>query len=154
MLTHELGVSPVGVSVKVHDIPSDYGRVNPVNHIPALELDDGTLFYDGRVICEYLDVSHGARLLPREGAARWRTLKLQVMGGRAHECGDSQRWRTGEAIRAAVVAPSGGVRAFHEPDARRARSRGDLGRLRPRLSRFSVTESPVARQPSEARAMV
>lgn len=80
MLTHELGVSPVGVSVKVHDIPSDYGRVNPVNHIPALELDDGTLFYDSRVICEYLDVSHGARLLPREGAARWRTLKLQVMG--------------------------------------------------------------------------
>jgi len=80
VLAHELGVSPVGVSVKVHDIPSDYGRVNPVNRIPALELDDGTLFYDSRVICEYLDASHGARFLPREGAARWRTLKLQVMG--------------------------------------------------------------------------
>jgi glutathione S-transferase len=80
VLARELAVRLDGVLVKVHEIPSDYGRINPVNRIPALEIDDGTLIYDSRVICEYLDVSHGSRFLPQEGAARWQTLKLQVFG--------------------------------------------------------------------------
>lgn len=80
VLAHELGVNLPGVLIKVHEIPSDYGRINPVNRIPALEIDDNTLIYDSRVICEYLDVSHGSRFLAREGSARWQTLKLQVLG--------------------------------------------------------------------------
>lgn len=80
VLTRELGLAVEHVDVKVHEIPSDYGRINPVNRIPALAFDDGTLMFDSRVICEYLDLEHGAGLLPREGAERWRVLKLQVFG--------------------------------------------------------------------------
>ena len=80
VLAHELGVTLDSIPIKVHEIPSDYGRVNPVNRIPALVTDGGDLIYDSRVICEYIDVSHGSPFLPREGPARWQVLKLQVMG--------------------------------------------------------------------------
>lgn len=76
----ELGLPLTLEMVAVHAIPSDYGRVNPVNRIPALELDDGTLVFDSRVICEYLDVQAGSRLLSASGPERWRVLKLQVLG--------------------------------------------------------------------------
>ena len=31
---------------------------NPLSKIPTLVLDDGTVLYDSRVICEYLDGLH------------------------------------------------------------------------------------------------
>jgi glutathione S-transferase len=76
----ELGLSLELETVKVHEIPSDYGNVNPVNRIPALRLDDGSMVFDSRVICEYLDAQKGAGLLPPSGSARWYVLKLQVFG--------------------------------------------------------------------------
>lgn len=48
---------------------------NPLSKIPTLALDDGTVLFDSKVICEYLDAAApGARLLPAEGPARWKTL--------------------------------------------------------------------------------
>jgi glutathione S-transferase len=47
---------------------------NPLGKIPTLLTDDGTVLYDSRVICEYLNAMGGGRLLPREGEARWRVL--------------------------------------------------------------------------------
>ena len=42
-------------------------RVNPLNKIPTLVLDDGTVLYDSRVICEYFDTLHdGPKLFPSE----------------------------------------------------------------------------------------
>lgn len=79
-LAMELGTPLEIVPVTVHAIPSDYGAINPVNRIPALELDDGTMIFDSRVICEYLDVQAGSKLLPLAGGERWRVLKLQVFG--------------------------------------------------------------------------
>ncbi len=76
----ELGLDLDLETVAVHSLQSDFGRINPVNRIPALQLDDGALVFDSRVICEYLDVTHGGGLLPASGAERWAVLKLQVFG--------------------------------------------------------------------------
>ena len=44
---------------------------NPLGKIPTLITDDGTVLYDSRVICEYLNGLGDGRLLPPSGAARW-----------------------------------------------------------------------------------
>jgi glutathione S-transferase len=57
----------------------DYGKVNPLIKVPALECDDGKILFDSVVIAEYLDsLPGGARLFP-EGAARWDALRLHAL---------------------------------------------------------------------------
>ncbi len=76
----ELGLALDLETVAVHSLQSDYGRINPVNRIPALLADDGALIFDSRVICEYLDATYQGGLLPPSGPERWAVLKLQVLG--------------------------------------------------------------------------
>ncbi len=55
---------------------------NPLGKIPALVLEDGTVLFDSRVICEYVDTlgeSGAPRLIPASGPARWRTLTRAVL---------------------------------------------------------------------------
>lgn len=53
---------------------------NPLGKIPTLILDDGTCYYDSRVILEYLDhLAGGGRILPRDPAARFAALRLQAL---------------------------------------------------------------------------
>ena len=53
---------------------------NPLGKIPALILDDGTIYYDLRVILEVLDhLAGGGRIIPREPPARFATLRLQAL---------------------------------------------------------------------------
>lgn len=80
MCAHELGLLPK-IELKLTMPQSDdaYGAVNPVHRIPALELDDGLVLFDSRVICEYLDSIAGNKLFPPSGVARFRVLKLQAM---------------------------------------------------------------------------
>jgi len=61
--------------------PADSIRVqNPLGKIPALVLDDGTAYYDSRVIAEYLDhLAGGGRIIAREPDARFATLRLQAL---------------------------------------------------------------------------
>ena len=61
--------------------PGDSIRVqNPIGKIPALVLDDGTVYYDSRVILEVLDhLAGGGRIIPREPMARFATLRLQAL---------------------------------------------------------------------------
>jgi glutathione S-transferase len=47
-------------------------RYNPLNKVPALQLDDGECLYDSRVIAEYLDALSGGRFLPTDARARAR----------------------------------------------------------------------------------
>jgi glutathione S-transferase len=48
--------------------------VNPLGKIPALE-DDGTTYYDSRVIMEYLDAkAGGGKIIPTSGPARYEAL--------------------------------------------------------------------------------
>ncbi|PCM43387.1 glutathione S-transferase [Marinobacter sp. ANT_B65] len=55
-------------------------RFNPLAKVPAMCTDDGTLLYDSRVICEYLDAQSGHTLIPADGSARWSCLTRQALG--------------------------------------------------------------------------
>ncbi len=55
-------------------------KQNPLGKIPALILDDGTVYYDSRVILEVLDhLAGGGRVVPREPQARFAALRLQAL---------------------------------------------------------------------------
>lgn len=59
---------------------TDLTNDNPLGKVPALVTDDGTVFFDSCVICEYLDsLSDRAALFPPVGEARWRALRLQAL---------------------------------------------------------------------------
>ena len=57
-------------------------EVNPLGKIPALE-DDGTTYYDSRVIMEYLDAkAGGGKIIPASGPARYEVLtRAALMDG-------------------------------------------------------------------------
>ena len=57
-------------------------EVNPLGKIPALE-DDGTTYYDSRVIMEYLDAkAGGGKIIPASGPERYETLtRAALMDG-------------------------------------------------------------------------
>jgi len=61
--------------------PSDSIRKqNPLGKIPALVLEDGSVLFDSPVILEYLDaLAGGGKIIPREGPARWSTLRLHAI---------------------------------------------------------------------------
>jgi glutathione S-transferase len=53
---------------------------NPLGKIPALIVDDGTVYYDSRVIVEVLDhIAGGGRIVPRDPTARFAALRLQAL---------------------------------------------------------------------------
>ena len=53
---------------------------NPLNKIPTLVLEDGTVLFDSLVICEYLDaIAGGGRLIPASGSSRWSELTRHAM---------------------------------------------------------------------------
>ena len=61
--------------------PRDSVRAqNPLGKIPVLVLEDGTNFYDSRVILEYLDHrAGGGKIIPREPDQRFAVLRLQAL---------------------------------------------------------------------------
>ena len=64
--------SEIDVTATNLEDPADSVRAqNPVGKIPVLILDDGTAYYDSRVILEYLDYrAGGGRIVPREEIGR------------------------------------------------------------------------------------
>ena len=82
---HEMGVAgriaTKRVVVSGHSANPEVMALNPLNKIPTLVLDDGTLLYDSRVIVEYLDTLHdGPRLVPADAGVRWQALRRQALG--------------------------------------------------------------------------
>lgn len=73
--------SEIDVTATNLEDPADSVRAqNPVGKIPVLILDDGTAYYDSRVILEYLDYrAGGGRIVPREASARFEALRLQAL---------------------------------------------------------------------------
>lgn len=55
-------------------------RYNPLNKVPALELDDGDALYDSAVISEYLDAISGDTLIPGDALARARVRRGEALG--------------------------------------------------------------------------
>ena len=76
-----------GLDAKIERVPTNpmkradvAGSPNPLGKVPCLETDDGMVLYDSPVILEYLDTLHGGPpLIPREGRARWDTLRRQAL---------------------------------------------------------------------------
>ncbi len=75
-LSDKIDVRPVNLD----DAGDSIRAQNPLGKIPALILDDGTAYYDSRVILEYLDhLAGGGRILAREPKVRFATLRLQAL---------------------------------------------------------------------------
>jgi glutathione S-transferase len=73
--------SEIDVTATNLEDPADSVRAqNPVGKIPVLILEDGTSYYDSRVIVEYLDYrAGGGHIIPHESAARFEALRLQAL---------------------------------------------------------------------------
>ncbi len=82
-----IAISLLGLADQIETRPADTNdpgddlrKQNPLGKIPALISEDGTVYYDSRVILEYLDHrAGGGRIIPREPAARFAALRLQAL---------------------------------------------------------------------------
>lgn len=78
VVAHELGIADRFelLPAAAHPVKRDARIIesNPLGQVPTLTCDDGTVLYDSRVICEYLDAEFGGTLFPAAGVARWRCL--------------------------------------------------------------------------------
>jgi glutathione S-transferase len=52
---------------------------NPLGKVPTLVTDEGTVLYDSRVICDYLNDIGGGGLVPATGPVRWMALVEQSL---------------------------------------------------------------------------
>jgi glutathione S-transferase len=79
----ELGIADriVKLPSAAHPLKRDerIASFNPLAQVPAAKLADGTLVFDSRVICEYLDDLGQGTLFPR-GPERWQVLTEQALG--------------------------------------------------------------------------
>jgi glutathione S-transferase len=75
---------------------------NPLGKIPVLIAEDGTAYYDSRVILDYLDDrAGGGRIVPRVTTERLAALRLQALGDGILDASIltiyETRWRKAEA---------------------------------------------------------
>jgi glutathione S-transferase len=104
------GIGTERVVVAANKPNAEVMALNPLNKIPTLILPDGSVLYDSRVICEYLDGLHdGPKLIPVEGAARWDALRRQSLGDGLMEV---NILRMGEQNRAKEAQSEGHLAAF------------------------------------------
>jgi glutathione S-transferase len=84
------------VTAHAHPINRDKSIVahNPLGKIPTLIADDGSVLYDSRVICEYLNAMGDGHLLPREGSARFRVLAEQALADGVMDAAVLTRYET------------------------------------------------------------
>lgn len=103
---HELGLREriELVPSAAHPVNRDRTIVahNPLGKVPTLITDDGTVLYDSRVICEYLDTLGDGHLIPRSGPARWSVLVEQSLADGIMDAAILARYETAarpEALR-------------------------------------------------------
>ncbi len=64
----------------LNDPADSIRRQNPLGKIPALLEENGNVYFDSRVILDYLDHrSGGGRIVPADPAARFAALRLQAL---------------------------------------------------------------------------
>ena len=62
------------------DVNDSMRRQNPLGKIPVLIAEDGTAYYDSRVILDYLDHrAGGGKIVPHDATARLAALRLQAL---------------------------------------------------------------------------
>ena len=80
VVAHENGLEDEIDCVMTDTLDEGLRAINPLSKIPALALVDGTVLYDSRVICEYLDGLGEGLMIPAAGEARWKTKLLEALG--------------------------------------------------------------------------
>jgi glutathione S-transferase len=62
------------------DVNDSVRKQNPLGKIPVVIAEDGTAYYDSRVILDYLDDrAGGGKIVPRDAKARLLALRLQAL---------------------------------------------------------------------------
>jgi glutathione S-transferase len=60
---------------RLYSTDSQVLAFNPAGRVPTLQLDDGIVLTESKLILDYIDAVHqGPKLLPRDGSDGWRTL--------------------------------------------------------------------------------
>lgn len=68
---------------------------NPLGKVPVLLRPQASPLFDSDVICAYLDTVHGGPpLVPVQGEARWRALRMQAVAQGLCDAGIAYRWET------------------------------------------------------------
>ncbi|MEO9823764.1 MAG: glutathione S-transferase family protein [Paracoccaceae bacterium] len=87
VLLHELGASSAVVREPVATTAFNSSETliaaNPLGKIPALEIDDGRVLYDSRVISMYLNEHFGGAFYPEDN---WQTKHLEAAGDGIMDC--------------------------------------------------------------------
>jgi glutathione S-transferase len=115
VVAHELGsadrIALVRVNVTGKETNADVMSFNPLNKIPTLLFDDGSVMIDSPVIAEYLDETYGkGELFARDTERRWSIRRLHalgdgVMGFNISRLGEKARGeQASEAFAAAFLA--------------------------------------------------
>jgi glutathione S-transferase len=82
-----IAASVLGLADQIEEQPADLNaagdsirRQNPLGKVPTLIAEDGAIYYDSRVILDYLDHrAGGGRIVPRDPKARFAALSLQAL---------------------------------------------------------------------------
>ena len=84
------------VTAAAHPVNRDKNVVarNPLGKIPTLIADDGSVLYDSRVICEYLNALGNGNLIPRDGKARLHVLTEQALADGVMDAAVLTRYET------------------------------------------------------------
>ena len=99
VFAHEVGIA--GLIDVVHQETSptlknpDVFARNPLGKVPVLLRPDADAIFDSDVICAYFDTLHAERrMIPPEGEARWRALRLQATAQGLCDAAIALRWET------------------------------------------------------------
>ncbi len=97
-LDNDVKIEPADTS----DVNDSVRQQNPLGKIPVVIAEDGTAYYDSRVILEYLDHrAGGGKIVPRDAAARLAALRLQALCDGILDASSliiyETRWRKAEA---------------------------------------------------------
>ena len=99
VFAHEAGLAP-RIDVEHHETcPTNRNAVvfaeNPLGKVPVLLRPGLPPLFDSDVICAYLDsLNPGRKLIPPEGEARWRALRVQAVAQGLADAGIAVRWET------------------------------------------------------------
>jgi glutathione S-transferase len=83
VVARELDIKLEEIEVNARDDES-LRRINPLKKIPILILDEGSVLFDSRVICEYLNHLGGGKFFPgmnlfSNATGRWKSMGLHAL---------------------------------------------------------------------------
>ncbi|MGC0055368.1 glutathione S-transferase family protein [Brucella pituitosa] len=99
IFAHEAGLA-TRIEVEHHETSPTNANAevfaqNPLGKVPVLLRPGLSPLFDSNVICAYLDTLHiGRRLIPEEGEACWRALRMQAAAQGMAEAGIALRWES------------------------------------------------------------